>query len=103
MFVLIKSTSGKWFPTAEPQEDWFRLQFPEKNKQNGHWRANASDLVTAIRLKFLVLIKSETRGAVANVRASCSDHPWLVPWCRLSVEMSVLYLILSKQIFKYSS
>ena len=56
MFLHIKNTSGKWFPTAQPQESWFRLQFPEKNKRNEEWRPKASYLVTAIHLKCLVLV-----------------------------------------------
>ena len=43
----IKSRSGKWFLTAQQQQDWFSLQYPEKNKRNEQWNANASYLVTA--------------------------------------------------------
>jgi len=51
MFLHIKSTSGKWFPTAQPQKECFRLQYPEKNKRNGQWSAKASDLITAFQFE----------------------------------------------------
>jgi hypothetical protein len=50
MFVHIKSTSGKWFLTAQSQEDWFSLQYPEKNKRNEEGSASASYLVTVAQV-----------------------------------------------------